>query len=260
MPTLTCSDFDAKLIPVPNPPNDQPYIRVRCKPTPSKYYVVERIITLVKLPLTIPPSVQLSKLTNTYSARTFLARLENHSSYTLIPRLRGGRTTRGDLYGTISSFECPVLPGGTSYLAGHSVKPWTGSTGLFEFAIWSSPPAITDSSEENEKKFNDLKCFYNSTGYFDEQVGYQSHVGAEYLGSLVLMVSVSYGGNPKGAMYASDYWPSEIVSLKDAAWFTGDYKHTGGDKREMKVVNVEWDIKQGDHLGQPETWFKVCNK
>jgi hypothetical protein len=25
-------------------------------------------------------------------------------------------------------------------------------------------------------------------------------------------------------------------------------------------VNVEWDIKQGDHLGQPETWFKVCNK
>lgn len=50
------------------------------------------------------------------------------------------------------------------------------------------------------------------------------------------------------------------MSLKEAAWFTDDYKITGGNKREMKVVNVEWDIQQGDHVGQPGTWFKVRNK
>ncbi|KAI4924720.1 hypothetical protein J4E85_007837 [Alternaria conjuncta] len=252
----TSSSFDAKLIPLPNPPKNQPHIRVRC--TNNDVWT----ITLVILPLTLPPSVQLSKLTswNDYCARTFLARVENHSSYTLIPRLRR-MTSRGDLYGVISSFECPVLPGGTSYLAGHTGRALTGGTGLFEYAIWSSPPAITDSSQESEKKFHELKCFLpGSRDYFDEQVGYQLQVGAEYLGTLILMVSVSYGGNPKGAIYASDYWASEIVSLKDEECVTGDYKYTGANKREMKVVNIEWDIQQGDHVGQPGTWFKVCNK
>ncbi|KAH6858681.1 hypothetical protein B0T12DRAFT_164150 [Alternaria alternata] len=255
--------FDAKLIPEPNPPNEQPYIRMRCKTGSSMYQVVERTISLVILPLTLPPSVQLSKLTswNSGSARKFLARVENHSSYTLIPRLRDGHWAyRGDLHGKVSSFECPVLPGGTSYLAGHSGGLWTGGTGLFDFAIWSSPSTITDSSQESEKKFHDLKCFHPSTHNYDEQVGYQPQVGAEFLGSLVLMVSVSYGGDPKGAMYASDYWPTEAVSLKEEACFTNDYKTTKGDKREMKVVNVEWDIQQGDHLGQLGTWFKVWNK
>ncbi|CAI9634443.1 unnamed protein product [Alternaria burnsii] len=260
--SMSCM-FDAKLIPAPNTPNNQPYIRLRCNTGSSMYQVVERTVSLVVLPLTLPPSVQLSKLTswNSGSARTFIARVENHSSYTLIPRLRDAHWAyRGDLHGKISSFECPVLPGGTSYLAGHSGGLWTGGTGLFDFAIWSSPSAITDSSQKSEKEFQDLKCFHPSTSDYDEQVGYQPAVGAEFLGSLVLMVSVSYGGNPKGAMYASDYWPNEIVSLKEAAWFTGDYKNTGGSKREMKVVNVEWDIQQGDHAGQPGTWFKVCNK
>ena len=253
--SMSCM-FDAKLIPVPKTPNNQPYIRLSCKTGSSMYQVVERTISLVILPLTLTPSVQLSKLTswNSGSARTFLARVENHSSYTLIPRLRDAHWAyRGVLHGKISSFECPVLPGGTSYLAGHSGGLWTGGTGLFDFAIWSSPSAITDSSQKSEKEFQDLKCFHPSTSDYDEQVGYQPAVGAEFLGSLVLMVSVSYGGNPKGAIYASDYWPNEVVSLKEAAWFTGDYKNTGGSKREMKVVNVEWDIQQGDHVGQPGT-------
>lgn len=227
------------------------------------YYYMERTVTLIVLPLTLAPSVQLSNLTswNRGSVRTFLARVENHSSYTLIPRLRDSHWTfRGELHGVISSFECPVLPGGTSYLAGHSAGLMTGATGLFEFAIWSSPPAITDSSQESEKKFHDLKCFHPSTRDYDEQVGYQPQVGAEFLGSLVLMVSVSYGGNPKGAMYASDYLPSEKVSLKDEASFTDGYKHTGGGWREMKLMNVQWEIQQGDHVGQPGTLFKVWKK
>jgi hypothetical protein len=228
------------------------------------YTSIERTITLVTLPLTVPPSEQYSKSKswNDYSARTFLARVENHSSYTLIPRWQD--FTRGwanaDLHGVISTFECPVLPGGTSYLAGHGARPLTGGTGLFEFAIWSSPSAITDSSQECEKKFHELKCFNKRPGYSEERVEYQPHVGAEFLGSLVLMVSVSYGGDPKGAMYASDYWPSEIVSLREATWFTGDYKETAGGKRKLKVVDVEWGIQQGDHIGQPGTWFKVLEK
>ncbi|KAH8626074.1 hypothetical protein IG631_19953 [Alternaria alternata] len=222
---------------------------------------MERTVTLIILPLTLPPSMQLSKLTSTNSGsvRTFLARVENHSSYTLIPRL-GNRTLRGELHGVISSFESPVLPGGTSYLAGHSAGAMTGATGLFEFAIWSSPPAITDSSQESEKKFHDLKCFYPRSHENDEQVGYQPQVGAEFLGSLVFMVSVSYGGKTKGAMYASDYRPSETVSLGDAASFTGDYIHMVGGWREMNVMNVQWEIQQGDHVGQPGTLFKVWKK
>ncbi|KAI4925097.1 uncharacterized protein J4E92_007135 [Alternaria infectoria] len=256
VPNPMCSYLDAKLIPLPNPPKNQHHIRVRCANNNEWWTII-----LVILPLTLPPSVQLSNLTswNSGSARTFLARVENHSSYTLIPRRRRV-SSRGDLYGVISSFECPVLPGGTCYLAGHTGRALTGGTGLFEYAIWSSPPAITDSSQESEKKFHDLKCFEPSRDYYDEQVGYQPQVGASYLGTLILMVSVSYGGNPKGAMYASDYWASEIVSLKDEECVTGDYKYTGANKREMKVVNVEWDIQQGDHVGQPGTWFKVCNK
>ncbi|CAN9278371.1 unnamed protein product [Alternaria alternata] len=254
--------FDTKLIPEPNPLNDQPHISLRCKKV-SNYWVIERTVTLVILPLTLPPSVQLSKLTswNSGSVRTFLAQMENHSAYTLIPRLRNSRWTfRGELHGAIFSFECPVLPGGTSYLAGHSAGLLMGATGLFEFAIWSSPPAITDSSQESEKKFHDLKCFHPSTSDYDEQVGYQPQVGAEFLRSLVLMVSVSYGGNPRGAMYASGYLPSEKVSLKDTASFTGDYKHMVGGWREMNVMNVQWEIQQGDHVEQPGTLFKVWKK
>jgi len=227
--------------------------------------MIERTFALVTLPLSLPPTKQQEMLESwrAGAARSFLARVNNCSPYTLIPcRYDEAYLATGtDLYGVSNAFESPVLPGGTTYVAGRNDRGLNGSTSLFEFTIWSTPPAITDSSIESEKRFNELKCFQKPPRQrMKTRLAYHPGSGAEYLGTIVLMVSISYWGDTKGAIFASDYGPGEIVQLKEADWFTGGYNEHGSNSKTMKVVDVVWDIQQGDHLSPSGTGFKIFKK
>ncbi|KAM7210393.1 hypothetical protein V8F06_014224 [Rhypophila decipiens] len=213
------------------------------------------------------------------SARWFVARIENHSDYLLIPQTANRVTSNHILHGTDNVertcnrdslhgediiYDAPLLPNATTYVGGRSTGFLTGATALFDFAIWKCTGISSKNGKEaNEARFHKCKTYGDESSSYGAQLGMQREQ-ATWIGTLVLMVSMSYGGgDKKGAMYATEFWPLETYKLADTEDMTGGYRCTSFTSRTLQSVRVDFDMEQAVgmvSLGQPATYFKIWNQ
>lgn len=208
-----------------------------------------------------------------------MARIENHSDYVLIPQTATRLTwdfilhgtdnaertfNRSSLHGEDIMYDSPLLPNESTYVAGRSNGVLTGATALFDFAIWKCTGiGSSQSKPANVARFHQCKTYGKETDRYAAQLGMQPD-HATKIGTVVFMVSVSYGGGgTKGAMYASEFGPTETYQLGDSENLTGGYRCTSFTSQKLKTVQVNFDMQQASgmvSLGQDATYFKVWNK
>ncbi|KAM7201192.1 hypothetical protein V8F20_004938 [Naviculisporaceae sp. PSN 640] len=278
--------FDCKLIPLPDAQGQtgRPMVFISVKESNDSWQKsIGGPWEFRLLPVAIEPSTDmgdsLQLSASPYSSRWFVARIENHSDYVLIPQTATRATadsyielkfmesisSSNSLHGKDEMYDSPVLPNTSTYVSGRSTGLWTGATALFDFAVWKCAGIDSQSSKEaNEARFHQCKEYGDQKdSQYPAQLGMQSEY-ATRVGTLVFMGSVSWGGgDKKGAMYASEFGPGEAYELVNDEKLTGGYSRTGSTSLTLKTVRVDFDMEQSAgmmSMSQPGTFFKIWNK
>ncbi|KAM7217521.1 hypothetical protein V8F06_007152, partial [Rhypophila decipiens] len=282
--------IDCKLIPLPDDEGKpgRPIVFISIKESrpfwdlrPEWQRFAGGAVEFRQLPLAVEPSTDMRDWLEPWaksSSRFFVARIENHSDYVLIPQTATRVTSNHILYGTENAertwnrdsphgediiYDAPLLPNATSYVGGRSNGFLTGATALFDFAIWKCAGINGGNGKEaNEERFHKCKTYGEETSSYGAQLGMRPE-HATRVGTLVLMVSVLYGGgDTKGAMYANEFGPGGVYKLGGTEDMTGGYCCTSFTSLALQTVRVDFDMEQAAgmvSLGQPATYFKIWN-
>ncbi|KAM7210037.1 hypothetical protein V8F06_014578 [Rhypophila decipiens] len=282
--------IDCKLIPLPEDEGKpgRPLVFISIKESrpfwdlrPEWQRFAGGAVEFRQLPLAVAPSTDMRDWLEPWaksSSRWFVARIENHSDYVLIPQTATRVTSNHILYGTGNAectwncdslhgedmiYDAPLLPNATTYVGGRSKGFLTGATALFDFAIWKCAGINGGNGKEvNEEQFHQCKTYGEETSSYGAQFGMRPE-HATRVGTLVLMVSMLYGGgDTKGAMYANEFGPGEAYKLRGTEDMTGGYCCTSFTSLTLQSVRVDFDMEQAAgmvSLGQPATYFEIWN-